>query len=63
MAQDENSLQRLQRLRALAAEAWQSARKAQSPEMQREYENLARAWGELIAELERLQEKASSRAH
>jgi len=63
MAQDETSLERLQRFRALAAEAWQAARTAPSPEMRREYENLAKAWGELISELERLEAKASSRAH
>jgi len=63
MAQDETSLERLQRFRALAAEAWQAAGTTQSPEMRREYENLAKAWGELISELERLQAKASSRAH
>jgi hypothetical protein len=63
MAQDETSVERLQRFRALATEAWQAARKAQSPEMQREFENLATAWGELIAELERLEAKAPPRAH
>jgi hypothetical protein len=63
MAQDETSQERLQRFRALAAEAWQAARGAQSPEMQREYESLARAWGDLIAELERLEARASSRAN
>jgi hypothetical protein len=54
---------RLQRFRALAADALQSARKAQSPEMKQEYENLAKAWGDLIAELERLEAKSSPRAH
>jgi len=63
MAPDEDLLERLQKFRALAAEAWQSARKAQSPEMQREYENLALAWGELIAEFEQLAAKAPTRAH
>lgn len=63
MAQDDNSPERLQKFRALAAEAWQSSRKAKSPEMQREYENLALAWGELIAELERLDANAATRAH
>ena len=63
MAEDEDSLERLQKFRALAAEAWQSARTAQSPQMQREYENLALAWGELIAEFERLEAKEPSRAH
>jgi hypothetical protein len=63
MGQDDDSQARLEKFRKLAAEAWQSARRGQSPEMQREYENLALAWGELIAELERLEAKASSRAH
>ena len=63
MAEDDDSLERLQKFRALAAEAWQSARKAGSPEMEREYENLALAWDELIAEFERLRAKAPSRAH
>jgi hypothetical protein len=63
MAADENLQERLRRFRALAEEAWQAARKVQSPEMQREYENLARAWGDLIAELERLEAKAPTRTN
>ena len=63
MSEDQNSLERLQRLRGLAADALQLARRAKSPEVQREYENLAAAWAELIAELERLETKSTSRAH
>jgi hypothetical protein len=51
-AQDEPLSNRLAKFRAMAADAALSARNAQSPEMRREYENLVRAWEELIGEME-----------
>jgi hypothetical protein len=51
-AQDEPLRLRLGKFRAMAAEAAQAARSATSPEMRREYENLVRAWEDLIREME-----------
>ena len=51
-AQDEPLKSRLRRFRAMSAEAAAAARDAESPEMCREYENLVRAWEELISEME-----------
>jgi len=45
---------RLERFRAMAAEAEASARSAKNPKERQEYENLARAWDELIREMERI---------
>ena len=44
----------------MAAEASVAARAAQSPEMRREYENLVRAWEELIREMESADQTDSS---
>ena len=63
MEQIESSAERLVKFRTFATEAWDSARKTQSPELRREYENLALAWSELIAELEQLEAKHSSQTH
>ena len=49
---DEPLRLRLGKFRAMAAEAAQAARSATSPEMRREYENLVRAWEDLIREME-----------
>ncbi|HXJ01176.1 MAG TPA: hypothetical protein VNH44_08125 [Micropepsaceae bacterium] len=38
----------------MAAEAEASARSAKNPKERQEYENLARAWDELIREMERI---------
>jgi hypothetical protein len=50
--QDEPLRNRLGKFRSMAAEAAAAARFTQSPEMRREYENLVRAWEELIREME-----------
>ena len=63
MEQIESPAERLEKFRTFATEAWDTARKTQSPELRREYENLALAWSELIAELEQLEAKPSSQAH
>ena len=44
--------ERLPEFRAMAAEARQSALRAKSPEMRREYEGLAQSWDQLIKEIE-----------
>ena len=43
----------------MAAEAAVAARNARSPDMRREYENLVRAWEELIREMEAADENDS----
>jgi hypothetical protein len=43
---------RLDKFRAMAAEAKECAQNAQTLEMRGEYENLVRAWEELIREME-----------
>jgi hypothetical protein len=58
--QDEPIRSRLGKFRAMAAEASVAARAAQSPEMRREYENLVRAWEELIREMESADQTDSS---
>jgi hypothetical protein len=50
----------LGKFRAMAAEASLAACNRQSPEMRREYENLVRAWKELIREMEPADENDSS---
>ncbi len=44
--------ERLPKFREMAAEARQSALRAKSPEMRREYEGLAQSWEQLIKEIE-----------
>jgi len=63
MERIESAAERLEKFRTLAAEAWESARRTQSPELRHEYENLALAWSELIAELQRLEAKPLSGEH
>src|SRR5258705_7517534 len=47
----EPEIDRLQKFRAMAAEAREVADNAKTPQMRQEYENLVRAWDQLILEM------------
>ena len=49
-----NLSDKLREYREMAAEAWKAAKQAATPEIKRSHEELARAWEQLIKEIELL---------